>query len=166
MTSRSPRRTTSPERGWRLTYVRAERRTPRVSQRRKEREEDSFRQRQRQRNNANVVSREVCREQEALHPDDVCYDGKRRRRRLGCNKRPRVSRRANMNEPSPRPVARLDLCVANREELVGTGECDCVILDVSLTRSEGRRGTNSLSSIFDEYVRVHALKGQRVDRGF
>lgn len=44
---------------------------------------------------------------------------RRRRRRPGCNKRPR---RANMSEPNSRLVARLDLCVANRADVAGTGE--------------------------------------------
>lgn len=51
----------------------------------------------------------------------------RGRRRPGCNKRPRTSRRANMSELNPRLIARLDLCVANRTaEFAGTGEWDSI----------------------------------------
>lgn len=120
--------------------------------RRREREKDSSR--------GGGTTRTWCRAKFAASgkccADDVCYDVERRR--LGCNKRPRVSRRANMNETTPRPVARLDLCVANREEFVGTGECGFPSRDAGLTDSGGCRGTNSLSSIFDECAHVYALE--------
>lgn len=118
---------TSPARGWRLAPVRAGQRVgSRTSLRRRGRVEErakrsTWSERRRP---------EGCRERGRR-----CALAARRRpsaaetgtatataelRRPGCNKRPR---RANMSsEPNSRLVARLDLCVANRADVAGTGE--------------------------------------------